>query len=48
MEFIELFVQFAVIISFGIWAYSKVKRQTIKDTIDEIKELISGVREKYG
>ena len=41
MKTIEVIVQFLVIAGFGLWAYSKVKRQTLKDTFEEIKELIN-------
>lgn len=40
MEIQEVVVQFVVILGFGIWAYSKVKRQEVSETIEEIKGLI--------
>lgn len=41
----ETLIQILVILSFCIWAYSKVKRQSLKDTFDEIKNLINSFRE---
>lgn len=49
MAILDTIVQVLVITGFGIWAYSKVKRQSVKDTFDEIKNLISKMREReYG
>lgn len=39
----EVIAQTLVIVSFGIWAYSKAKRQSIKETIDEIKNIFEGL-----
>lgn len=39
MEIGEAIVQIVVVVGFGIWAYSKFKRQSIAETIEEIKEI---------
>lgn len=44
MTALDTLIQILVVIGFGLWAYSKVKRQSIKDTIGEIKEIISGFK----
>jgi len=45
MTTLSTIVQILVIIGFGLWAYSKVKRQSMRDTFEEIKDLIQGMRE---
>lgn len=44
MEIPQTLVQVLVILGFGLWAYSKVTRQSINETIQEIKELINKMR----
>ena len=39
MDTKALILQIVVILGFGLYAYSKIKRQSIKETIDEIKDL---------
>ncbi len=40
MTFIDMIIQLAVIVGFGIWAYSKVTHKSINDVIIEIREMI--------
>jgi hypothetical protein len=35
----ELIVQILVVGGFALWAYSAFKKQSIKDTVDQIKEM---------
>jgi C4-dicarboxylate transporter len=44
----ELIVQIIIISAFILWAYSRVKRQSIKDTFEDIKEFIQGLINKDG
>jgi len=46
MATLDTIVQSIVIIGFVIWAYSAVKRQTIKDTFDEIKDFLHFIGEQ--
>lgn len=41
---VEILAQWAVIIGFGIFAYSQIKRQSIADTFDDIKELFERMK----
>jgi hypothetical protein len=45
---VELIVQILVITSFVIWAYSRIKRQSMKDTFEEVKDFIGGFMNKDG
>lgn len=45
MTFLDTFVQLSVIFGFGIWAYSKIKKQSIMETFAEIKDLVQGIKE---
>jgi hypothetical protein len=44
MKGIDLLLQLLVIGGFGLYAYSALKRQSIRDTFQEIKELFQRVK----
>lgn len=39
----ETLLSVGVIIAFGIWAYSKVKQQSLNDTIKEMKDIFQSI-----
>jgi type IV secretory pathway TrbL component len=41
MTWVDNLASISVILAFGIWAYSKVKQQSIMETINEIKEIFT-------
>ena len=43
MELLEAVLQILVIGGFFIYIYTKVKRQTLQETFEEIKELIKSL-----
>lgn len=42
MTTIDVIVQVLVFGGFAFWAYSKVKRQSLMDTYEDIKDLFKG------
>ena len=44
MEALGLILQTVVIVGFLLYAYSKIKGQSVRDTLEEIKEFIESFK----